>query len=183
MKAMQNSSIVYGTDAERTAMNAADLGSNAVVFFTTDTNATYEWKGSEWEQTKTGGAKHVVLSGAYPSGGAAVTAASGNVAAAIAAATLPAVAAKTNYITGFEATGPGATLGSVVTLTVTGTISGTLSYTITVIAGALLGNTPLIVEFPVAIPASAENTAITVSMPSLGAGNTNATVVAHGYVV
>lgn len=119
----------------------------------------------------------------YPAGATAVTASSGNVAAAVAAAALPAVAAKTNYITGFEATGSGATLGSVVTLTVTGTISTTLSYTISAIAGVLLGNTPLIVQFPVAIPASAVNTAITVSMPSLGMGNTNATVVAHGYVL
>lgn len=119
----------------------------------------------------------------YPATATAVTASSGNVAAAVAAATLPAVAAKTNYITGFEATGSGATAGAVVTVTVTGTISGTLSYTVVAVAGALLGNTPLIVQFPIAIPASAVNTAITVSMPSLGLGNTNATVVAHGYVV
>lgn len=120
---------------------------------------------------------------AYPQGATAVTAASGNVANAVAAATLAAVAGKTTYITGFEITGSGATLGSIVTATVTGTITGTLSYTVAAIAGALLINTPLIVEFPVAIPASAANTTIVVSMPALGAGNTNATVVAHGYQV
>ena len=117
----------------------------------------------------------------YPQGAVAVTGASGNVAAAAAVATLVAVAGKTTYITGFEITGSGATAGSVVTVTVTGGISGTLSYTLAVVAGALLANTPLIVEFPVPIPASAPNTNIVVSCPSLGAGNTNSTVVAHGY--
>mgnify|MGYP001582767201 CR=1 FL=1 len=128
---------------------------------------------------------HVNVDGimAYPSGATAITAASGNVANATAAATLAAVAGKTTYITGFEVTGSGATLGSIVTVTVTGTITTTLSYTVAAIAGALLINTPLIVAFPVAIPASAANTTIVVSMPALGAGNTNATVVAHGYQV
>lgn len=134
----------------------------------------------------TDGAAHAKITDgapAYPSGATAITAASGNVANATAAATLAAVAGKTTHITGFEVTGSGATSGSVVTVTVTGTITGTLSYTVAAIAGVLLINTPLIVEFPVAIPASATNTPIVVSMPALGAGNTNATVVAHGYQV
>lgn len=70
---------------------------------------------------------------------------------------------------------------SAVTVTVVGTISGTLSYTTAAVAGVLLPNTPLIVEFSVAIPGSAINTAIVVTCPALGAGNTNSTVVAHGY--
>lgn len=117
----------------------------------------------------------------YPSAATPLTAASGNVANAAAAATLAGTSGKTTYITGFEITGSGATLGAAVTVTVTGTISGTLSYTYAAIAGALLANTPLVVEFPVAIPASATNTAIVVSCPALGGGNTNNTTVAHGY--
>lgn len=117
----------------------------------------------------------------YPSGATPITASSGNVAAGVATATLAIAVGKTTYITGFEITSSGATVGLVVNPTVVGTITGTLTYTYAAVAGALLVNTPLIVAFPVAIPASAVNTAIVVSLPSLGIGNTNASVVAHGY--
>lgn len=117
----------------------------------------------------------------YSSATVPITSASGNVAAGVATATLPGVAGKTTYITGFELTGAGATVGVVVLLTVTGTISGTLTYAVPVPAGVLAGITPLIVEFPQPIPASGQNTAIVVSVPSFGAGNTNAAIVAHGF--
>lgn len=117
----------------------------------------------------------------YAPGATVVTNSSGNVANATAAATLTGVAAKTMYLSGFEVTGAGATAGAVVTVTVTGTISGTLSYTYVAATGAAVANTPLIVEFTDAIPASAVNTSIVVSCPALGAGNTNNTTVAHGY--
>jgi len=112
----------------------------------------------------------------------AVTGASGNVANAIATATLAASGGtKTTYITGFTITAAGATAAAVVTATVTGTITGTLSYTFTIPAGATLGATPLCVMFPVPVPASAANTAIAVALPALGTGNTNATVTATGF--
>lgn len=117
----------------------------------------------------------------FPTGSTPVTASSGNVAAATATATLAAVAAKTTYITGFELTGAGATAGSVVVATVTGTLGGTLSYVFTVPTGATVGCAPLQVEFSPALPGSALNTAIVVSLPSLGAGSTNAAAVAHGF--
>lgn len=117
----------------------------------------------------------------YPVGATPITAASGNVSNATASATLLGTSDKTTYITGFEISGSGATLGSAVTVTVTGTITGTLSYTYAAVAGALLGNSPLIVQFTKPIPASATNTNIVVSCPALGSGNTNNTVVAHGY--
>lgn len=119
----------------------------------------------------------------YPSSATPVTASSGNVANAVCSATLPAVTGKTNYISGFEMTASGATLGSAVTLTVTGTISGTLSYTFVAPTGILLLSTPLIVQFNPPIPASSTNRAIVVSCPALGTGNTNATAVAHGYTL
>ena len=106
---------------------------------------------------------------------------SGNVANATATATIPAAAAKLGYITGFEVTGGGATAGSVVSLTITGLLGGTATYSVAVPTGAILGLTPLIVEFLQPLPASAVNTAIVVSLPALGAGNTNAAVVAHGF--
>lgn len=111
------------------------------------------------------------------------SASSGNVAAAVATATLAAVVGKTMYITGFEITSSGATLGAVVAPTVTGVLGGTLTYIYTAVAGVLLGNPPLMVTFNPPLQASAVATAIVVSCPSLGAGNTNATVVAHGYAV
>lgn len=117
----------------------------------------------------------------YPTGATPITAASGNVANGSAVATLAAVSAKTTYITGFEITSSGATAGSVVSPTVTGTVTGTLTYTYAAPAGVLAMGTPLIVEFAKPIPASAVNTPIAVTLPALGLGNTNATVVAHGY--
>jgi hypothetical protein len=48
-------------------------------------------------------------------------------------------------------------------------------------AGVTVGLAPLIVEFPQPLAASGPNTAIVVSFPSFGAGNTNAAVNAHGY--
>lgn len=116
-----------------------------------------------------------------PPGAVAVTGDSGNQANAIATATLPGSAGVTTWLTGFEVTASGATAASVVTITVTGGISGTLHYTFVVPAGVTAACQPLLVAFPEPIPASAQNTAIAVSLPALGAGNTNATVVAHGF--
>lgn len=118
--------------------------------------------------------------GDYPQGAVPVDASSGNVAAAAATATLPGVAGHTTWITGFEITSAGSTAALVVVATVTGP-AVTLSYVYTTVAGVTLANAPLAVEFPKPIPASAPNTAIVVSLPSLGAGNTNAAVSAHGY--
>lgn len=97
-------------------------------------------------------------------------------------ATLPAAPGALTYITGFEVTGGGATAGSIIQVTVAG-INTSMAYYIAVPAGAGVGITPLTVEFSTPIPASALNTAITVSVPSFGAGNTNAAVTAHGYQV
>jgi hypothetical protein len=112
-----------------------------------------------------------------------ITGSSGNVAAATATATLTAVTGKMTYITGFEVTGAGATVGLPVNVTVTNVQGGTLTYTYTAAVGALVANTPLIVVFPEPIPANAISTNIVVSCPTLGAGNTNNCVVAHGYVL
>jgi len=106
---------------------------------------------------------------------------SGNVAAASAAATLTGTASTTVYISGFEVTGSGSTAGLPVTVTVAGLLGGTRSYTYTFETGATVGNKPLIVAYEPPLPASGVNTAIVVTCPSGGAGNTNNTVVAHGF--
>lgn len=117
----------------------------------------------------------------YPSGYTALSASSGNVANSSAAATLAGTVGKTTYISGFSVTGGGATAASLISVTVAGLLGGTKTYTFAVPAGATTGCTPLVVEFSKPIPASATNTAIVVTAPAFGAGNTNATVNAHGY--
>lgn len=124
---------------------------------------------------------NVQLTSDYPAGSLAITATSGNVANAIATATLPAAIGKQTWITGFEVTGTGATGVLVVTVTITNTISGTLSYTYVFVAGVTTANQSLIVEFTKAIPSSAVNTTIVVTCPASGAGGTNNVVNAHGY--
>lgn len=119
----------------------------------------------------------------YPRGATPVTASSGNVANATAAAALPAVAGKTNYITGFQIVGAGATAAAVVDVTVTGLLGGTATYTGIAVAGATLANPQLLIRFPMPVPASAVNTAITVSCPALGAGNTKNTANIQGFVM
>lgn len=106
---------------------------------------------------------------------------SGNVAAASAAATLTGTSTTTVYLAGFEVTGSGATAALPVSVTVSGLLGGSRLYTYNFAAGVLVGNTPLIVTFDPPLPASAINTAIAVTCPSGGSGNTNNTVVAHGF--
>ncbi len=111
-----------------------------------------------------------------------VSASSGNVAAGTATATLAAGGGKrVTYICGFSATGGGATAASVVNLTVTNVVTGTMTYTFGAVAGVGVPDTPLVVQFNPCLPANASNTTIVVSMPSLGAGNTNAAVNAWGF--
>lgn len=114
-------------------------------------------------------------------GGTPITAASGNVANANAVATLAAVTGRTTYICGFTMTSAGSTGAAVVNPTVTGVISGTLTYVYATVAGATLANAPLIVNFNPCMPANAVSTAIVVTLPALGAGNTNAATTAKGY--
>lgn len=121
------------------------------------------------------------VAGPYAASQTALTAHSGNAAASTAAATLTGTSTTTVYISGFQCTGGGATLGSVVNVTVTGPLGGTMTYSFAAVAGVLLADAPLIVNFNPAVPASAVNTTIVVSMPSLGTGNTNASCNAQGF--
>lgn len=107
--------------------------------------------------------------------------ASGTGAAAIVTATIPAVAGKTAYVTGFAVTGGGATAAAIVTAVLSGTISGSLSYVIGVPAGATTTIPTLHLNFSKGVPASAVNTAIVLTVPSFGAGNTNVAVAIRGY--
>lgn len=117
----------------------------------------------------------------YPNQTTPVHAASGNVANAIAAASLAAVSGKTAWCTGFEITAGGATAAALVLATLAGIRGGTATYVYGAPAGAAVQGAPLCVKFQVPVPASAINTAITISLPALGVGNTNAAVVIHGF--
>lgn len=126
-------------------------------------------------------AKGGLLTGSEAAGATAIIASSGTVAAATAAASLAAATGKTTYITGFTCTGAGATAASSVSVTISGIAGGTPDYIFTAPVGATVGATPLNVQFTPPIPASALNTAIVVTMPSLGAGNLAAAVTAYGF--
>lgn len=119
----------------------------------------------------------------FSSGVTYSTVSTGNVANTIAVATLPAVAGRTNYVTGFMITSAGTTSASIVNPTVVGVVGGTILFTYVSVAGATLSNAPLVVTFPNPVPASGPNTAIQVVLPALGAGNTNASVTAFGFSV
>lgn len=128
------------------------------------------------------GAQLAALAGAsVPNGAVQIGNSSGNVANAAAVATLANAAAKTTYITGFQLTASGATVGLDVVATVAGLLGGTESFIFNFPAGALVGAAPLLVTFPTPLPASAVNTAIVVTLPAGGAGNTNAAASAQGY--
>ena len=92
-----------------------------------------------------------------------------------ATASLPAVAGKTNVLTGFDVSATGTITAG--TVTVTGVGSGTLTY------GVPVGlTTPLVVQFTAPlICSSGTNTAITVACSTLGAATSFVNV--YGYQI
>lgn len=102
------------------------------------------------------------------------------VAAAANNQTLAGAASLRTYISGAMISGGGATAASVIQVTITG-LTNTLSFNIAVPAGAAVGIQTLQLLFDPPLPASADNTAIVVNVPSFGAGNTNASASAWGF--
>lgn len=116
----------------------------------------------------------------YPSGAVPVMSSSGVVANNPAFASLPAVAGKTTFITGFIVTGLGATAANTVDVQIAGPTQ-TLHFAFSFPAGATVPCTPLQVTFGKSIPAAAVNSSVVVSVPASGAGGTNCTATAWGY--
>lgn len=112
-----------------------------------------------------------------------VNVSSGNVANAAAVAAMPATASVINYVTGIEITFAGATAAANFVATLAGLVTGTISFICVAPAGATIQGTPILLNFDPPIPSSAVNTAITLTLPALGAGNTHACVNIHGYRV
>jgi hypothetical protein len=99
------------------------------------------------------------------------------------AATLTGSAGRMTYLEGFDVTGGGATAASIVEISTTG-LSNNLKWEMNVLAGVagpVNAQGGLFIRFPTPIPSSATNTNITVTLPSLGAGNTNASITVYGY--
>jgi hypothetical protein len=141
----------------------------------------YWMKASDQSGPYTFDGTNTALAGSVVSVGATQVAAGQTGAAGAIGATLGTAAGKTTYITGFQVTGGGATVGSIITVTVTNVVSGPMSYKLAIPTGATIGVTPLIITFPQPLQATTTNTAIAVSVPSFGAGNTDAAVAAQGF--
>jgi hypothetical protein len=109
----------------------------------------------------------------------ALGAASGNVANASAVATLTATTGKRTWICGFAVNALGATGQSVVALAITG-LGGTFNYSY-LVPPSITTSAPVAVTFNPCLPALAASSNIVVTLPALGAGNTNASVSAWGY--
>ena len=110
-----------------------------------------------------------------------VIAGSGVVANAVATATMAAMPTVTAYITGFQITAGGATAAKIVAAALSGVAGGTVSYVFGFPAGVTTAALNLAVTFYPAIPASGPNTAIALSLPAGGSGNTAAAVSVQGF--
>ncbi|CAL8981864.1 hypothetical protein RHODGE_RHODGE_03985 [Rhodoplanes serenus] len=106
---------------------------------------------------------------------------SGNVANAAATATMSAVVDRTHYLCGFIIMSTGATAATVVNATISGLLGGTITLPYAVKADPAAQNETVALDLAPCMPASAPNTAITLTLPALGAGNTNAAVAIYGY--
>lgn len=111
------------------------------------------------------------------------TATSGIVSNAAAVATLATAVGKTTYITGFQCTPGSATAAAVISIVVSGTITGSMTYSTYVTNGTTFvpAPVPVVVSFVPAIPASATNTTIVVTMGAVGTGGASAVCNAQGY--
>lgn len=118
---------------------------------------------------------------ALPAGAVQETA-QATTAASINTATLAASVGQNTYLLGFQISGGGATGASVIACTVTGLKGGTITIDVAIPGAATTQVGPVAppIEWP--LISSAQNTAIAVSCPSFGSGNTTAAVAAEGYV-
>jgi hypothetical protein len=117
---------------------------------------------------------------AAPIGSTLVGQSSANQANAQAQVTLAGAAGLTTYLTGFVITVGGATAAAQVLATITGLLGGTMTLPVSVPGVATSADQPIVVS-GLNIPASAVNTAIVLTLPALGVGNTAAAVSLFGY--
>lgn len=131
-----------------------------------------------------GGGNAPTLAGASTTGAATELVVGSTAAAAANNQTLAGAAGKRTYIAGFFIDGLGATGATNIAVTITGLLGGvTLTFNVAIPAGASVALTRFVYEFSRPIPASADNTAIVVNVPSYGAGNLTASAGAHGFQI
>jgi len=110
-----------------------------------------------------------------------IISATGTAAAGTATATLAAPTGGHAWnVTGIEIFGLGATGATAVVATVTGLQGGTLSFSVAVPAGATTAITPVVYN-PACPLTGNQNTAIVLSIPTFGAGNTSSIGMLHGF--
>ncbi len=95
--------------------------------------------------------------------------------------TLPGAAGLTTYVEGFDITGTGATGALVVNVNLSGP-TNPLFYTLIAAPNINATLTPLSVRFPSPVPASAQNTSISLLVPNLGSGNSNVAATLYGFL-
>lgn len=114
--------------------------------------------------------------------GTQISASSGNVGHANAVAVLAAAPfGHTTYITSVVCMATGANSAAVVNLTVSGIITGTETFPFVFPAGVTTPASPFSAKFDPPMPASGPASAITVTLPDGGVGNTNAVCNASGF--
>lgn len=106
--------------------------------------------------------------------------ASGSISAGTLTCTIPAVGGETAYLYNLVVTCGGATSATLVSLVVSGLAGGSKTYWLPVPAGVNGGIVPFWVEFDIALPASAPNTAIVATL-SAAAGNVHASINLEGF--
>jgi hypothetical protein len=99
---------------------------------------------------------------------------------AAAVATLPAVAGKTNYLTGFYFTA-GNGLSEDLTCTIVGVLGGTWSFVLALSANQSVA--PVCDSLVQPFPASAVNTALVATIPASGVGGGAIAIVLTGYAL
>jgi len=96
-------------------------------------------------------------------------------------ATLAAAVGKTTFIAGFLCVVGGATAGASGTITIGGLLGGNITIAVETPVGATSPSVQYGMEFNPPLAATGVNTAITVALSALGAGNTTASAAAWGY--
>jgi len=176
-------SAVTGSDG----FSNANLGNSTSVSGATPLStivAPMFFNGTTWDRMRGSATQGLqVAPQPYPFGATDIIGGSGTVSNAVATATLTGVAAKFTYLSHFDITASGSTVGVCVTAQITGiTGGGNFTYLFCTPAGAALGASPLSANFSPPLKSSAVNTNIVVTLPALGAGNVGAAVNANGFV-
>lgn len=172
--------LVVGISPNGINANGSNTSANSTPVVIASDQASVPIKGAG--PAAVSGAVPFTLSSQYPTNATtttptAVTATTTGTTAAT-AASLGATVSVTNYVCGFDITAD-ATALAVGTATLSGTISGSLNYLQTVTAAAN-GSSALTRSFNPCIPASAANTAITITSVAAGTGG-NTIVNIWGY--